>query len=146
MSAVTYRRSSICLYLNKPDSGAMSKQITTTEKIARVDEATFESAVIDSNVPVFVDFYADWCGPCHMIEPTIQALSEEYDGKVKFVKINIDNNQELAMKYDVMSIPTGMLFENGTVKDSLVGALPAWRYQQLIDRALGSGGLKTGKQ
>jgi thioredoxin 1 len=124
----------------------MSKQITTTEKIARVDEATFESAVIDSNVPVFVDFYADWCGPCHMIEPTIQALSEEYDGKVKFVKINIDNNQELAMKYDVMSIPTGMLFENGTVKDSLVGAFPAWRYQQLIDRALGSGGLKTGKQ
>jgi thioredoxin 1 len=124
----------------------MSKQITTTEKIARVDEANFESAVIDSNVPVFVDFYADWCGPCHMIEPTIQALSEEYDGKVKFVKINIDNNQELAMKYDVMSIPTSMLFENGTVKDSLVGAFPAWRYQQLIDRALGSGGLKTGKQ
>jgi thioredoxin 1 len=124
----------------------MSKQITLTEKIARVDEASFESAVIDSNVPVFVDFYADWCGPCHMIEPTIQALSEEYDGKVKFVKINIDNNQELSMKYDVMSIPTSILFENGMAKDSLVGAFPAWRYQQLIDRALGSGGLKTGKQ
>jgi thioredoxin 1 len=124
----------------------MSKQITMTEKIARVDEANFESAVLDSNVPVFVDFYADWCGPCHMIEPTIQALSEEYDGKVKFVKINIDNNQELAMKYDVMSIPTSILFENGTVTDSLIGAFPAWRYQQLIDRALGPGGLKTGKQ
>jgi thioredoxin 1 len=124
----------------------MSKQITTIEKIARVDDANFESAVLDSNVPVFVDFYADWCGPCHMIEPTIQALSEEYDGKVKFVKINIDNNQELAMKYDVMSIPTSILFENGTATDSLIGAFPAWRYQQLIDRALGSGGLETGKQ
>ena len=124
----------------------MTQQITTTEKITQVDESSFEAAVLGSSIPVFVDFYADWCGPCHMIEPTIEALSEEYDGKVKFVKINIDNNQELAMKYDVMSIPTSMLFEKGVAKDSLIGAFPAWRYQQLIDRALGTGGLKTGKQ
>ena len=114
----------------------MSKQVINTKKITQVDEANFGSAVIDSNVPVFVDFYADWCGPCHMIEPTIESLSEEYDGRVKFVKINVDNNQELAMKYDVMSIPTSILFEKGTAKDSLIGAYPAWRYQQLIDRAL----------
>ena len=124
----------------------MTQQITTTEKITHVDKSSFESAVLDSSIPVFVDFYADWCGPCHIIEPTIEALSEEYNGKVKFVKINIDNNQELAMKYDVMSIPTSMLFKNGIPKDTLIGAFPAWRYQQLIDRALGTGGLKAGKQ
>ena len=124
----------------------MSKQITTTEKIAQVDQTGFGSTVLGSDIPVFVDFYADWCGPCQMIEPTIQALSEEYNGKVKFVKINVDDNQELVMKYDVMSIPTGILFENGAPKDSLIGAYPASRYQQLIDRALQSGGLKTGNQ
>lgn len=118
----------------------------TAEKISPVDESNFESAVLASNVPVFVDFYADWCGPCHMIEPTVQALSEEYDGRVKFVKVNVDSNQELATKYDVMSIPTAMLFKKGTPEDSLIGAYPAWRYQQLIDRALGTGGLKTGNQ
>ena len=124
----------------------MSKQAINTKKITQVDEAGFGPAVLDSNVPVFVDFYADWCGPCHVIEPTIESLSEEYDGRVKFVKINVDNNQELAMKYDVMSIPTSILFEKGIVKDSLIGAFPTWRYQQLIDRALGFGGLKTGNQ
>jgi len=71
-----------------------------------------------------------------MIAPTIEALSEEYAGKVKFVKINVDNNQQLAMKYDIMSIPTSMLFENGSVKDSLIGAYPASAYRQRIDHAI----------
>ena len=116
----------------------MNKQETTNKKVIPVNETDFDSTVLRSNVPVFVDFYADWCGPCNMIAPTVEALSEEYEGKVKFVKINVDNNQELAMKYDVMSIPTGMLFENGTVKDSLIGAYPASAYRQRIDSALGS--------
>ncbi len=109
----------------------------TSKKVIPVNETDFDSAVLRSDVPVFVDFYADWCGPCNMIAPTIEALSEEYDGKVKFVKINVDKNQQLAMKYDIMSIPTGMLFENGTVKDSLIGAYPASAYRQRIDKALG---------
>jgi thioredoxin 1 len=116
----------------------MNKQEITNKKVVPVNETDFDSTVLRSNVPVFVDFYADWCGPCNMIAPTIEALSEEYEGKVKFVKINVDNNQELAMKYDIMSIPTGMLFENGTVKDSLIGAYPASAYRQRIDNALGS--------
>jgi thioredoxin 1 len=78
-----------------------------------------------------------------MIAPTIEALSEEYAGKMKFVKINVDNNQQLAMKYDIMSIPTSMLFENGTVKDSLIGAYPASAYKQRIDRALRPRPLET---
>ena len=115
----------------------MNKQDVTNKKVILATETDFDSAVLRSAVPVFVDFYADWCGPCNMIAPTIEALSEEYEGKVKFVKINVDNNQQLAMKYDIMSIPTGMLFENGTVKDSLIGAYPASAYRQRIDKALG---------
>src|SRR5437016_9244168 len=83
----------------------MNKRDVTDKKVILVTETDFDSAVLRSEVPVFVDFYADWCGPCNMIAPTIEALSEEYEGKVKFVKINVDNNQQLAMKYDIMSIP-----------------------------------------
>jgi thioredoxin 1 len=115
----------------------MNKQDLNSKTVIQVNETDFDSAVLQSEVPVFVDFYADWCGPCNMIAPTIEALSEEYEGKVKFVKINVDNNQQLAMKYDIMSIPTGMLFENGSVKDSLIGAYPAGAYRQRIDNALG---------
>jgi thioredoxin 1 len=115
----------------------MNKQAITNEKVVQVNESDFDSTVLRSEVPVFVDFYADWCGPCNMIAPTIEALSGEYAGKVKFVKINVDNNQQLATKYDILSIPTSMLFENGTVKDSLIGAYPASAYKQRIDHALG---------
>jgi thioredoxin len=124
----------------------MNKQEASTQKVIPVNESDFDSTVLRSEVPVFVDFYADWCGPCRMIAPTIEALSEEYEGKVKFVKINVDNNQQLAMKYDIMSIPTSILFENGTVKDSLIGAYPASAYKQRIDHALGSRHLRTGGQ
>jgi thioredoxin 1 len=115
----------------------MNKQVTSEGKVVLVNENDFDSTVLLSDVPVFVDFYADWCGPCNMIAPTIEALSEEYSGRVKFVKINVDNNQQLAMKYDIMSIPTSMLFKNGAVKDSLIGAYPASAYRQRIDHALG---------
>ena len=115
----------------------MNKQTTSNQKVIPVNETDFDSTVLRSEVPVFVDFYADWCGPCNMIAPTIEALSEEYAGKVKFVKINVDSNQQLAMKYDILSIPTSMLFESGTVKDSLIGAYPASAYRQRLDNVLG---------
>ncbi len=142
LSASTYRRSSICLYPDQPDQRGMNKQAISNGKVFPVNESDFDSTVLRSGVPVFVDFYADWCGPCNMIAPTTEALSEEYAGKVKFVKINVDNNQQLAMKYDIMSIPKSMLFENGTVKDSLIGAYPAATYKQRIDHALGPTRLK----
>ena len=123
----------------------MNKQAASNGKVILIDETDFDSTVLKSEVPVFVDFYADWCGPCNMIAPTIEALSEEYAGKVKFVKINVDNSQRLAMKYDIMSIPTSMLFENGTVKDSLIGAYPASAYRQRIDHALGPRPSETAK-
>src|SRR5467141_3175390 len=137
LSAQSYRCSSIRLYTDQPDHTYMNKQAESNEKVIPINETDFDSTVLQSEVPVFVDFYADWCGLCNMIAPTIEALSEEYAGRVKFVKINVDNNQRLSMKYDILSIPTSMLFENGTVKDSLIGAYPASAYRQRIDHALG---------
>src|SRR5438552_18793909 len=112
LPAQSYRCLSIRLYLDQPDHTCMNKQAVSSETVILVNETDSDSTVLQSEVPVFVDFYADWCGPCNMIAPTIEALSEEYAGKVKFVKINVDNNQQLAMKYDIMSIPTSMLFRS----------------------------------
>lgn len=105
-------------------------------KIVQVNDGNFDSEVLRSTIPVLVDFYADWCGPCKIIAPTLDALSAEYAGKIKFVKVNVDSNQEVSSKYDIMSIPTAMLFEKGEVKDSLIGAYPAAAYRQHLDRAL----------
>ena len=104
--------------------------------VTKIDENDFDAQVLRSSVPVMVDFYADWCGPCKMVEPTMEALSREYSGKVKFVKVNVDDNQSISSRYDIMSIPTAILFENGQVKDSLIGAFPAAAYRQRLDRAL----------
>src|SRR5205807_6385144 len=143
LSTESYRCLSICLYQEWPDHKGMNKQATSNKKVILVSESDFDSTVLQSEVPVFVDFYADWCGPCNMIAPTIEALSEEYAGKVKFVKINVDNNLQLAMQYDILSIPTSMSFENGIVKDSLIGAYPASSYRERIDHALGTSPSET---
>ena len=116
----------------------MTKE-TTNGKVIHLSNGEFDTEVLKSNVPVLVDFYADWCGPCHAIAPTIEALSNEFAGKVKFAKVDVDANQEVASRYEIMSIPTIMLFENGKIEDSIVGAYPASVYKQHIERALGIG-------
>ncbi len=116
----------------------MSKD-PTRRKVIHLNNGEFEAEVLKSKVPVLVDFYADWCGPCHAIAPTIEALSDEFEGRVKFVKVDVDSNQEVASRYEIMSIPTIMLFENGKVEDSIVGAYPATVYKQHIERALNHG-------
>jgi thioredoxin 1 len=115
----------------------MMKKETAKGKIMHLNDGEFETEVLKSEVPVLVDFYADWCGPCHAIAPTIEALSNEFVGKVKFVKVDVDANQKIASRYEIMSIPTIMLFENGKLEDSIVGAYPANVYRQHIERALG---------
>ncbi len=117
----------------------MTSEDSTRGKVIHLNNGEFETEVLKSNVPVLVDFYADWCGPCHAIAPTIEALSNEFAGKVKFVKVDVDSNQEVASSYEIMSIPTIMLFENGKVEDSIVGAYPATVYKQHIERALNHG-------
>ena len=84
----------------------------------------FEAEVLNSSVPVFVDFYADWCGPCKMMSPVIDKLAEEFDGRIKVGKINVDDNPEVAMKYNIMSIPNMKFFKGGQVVDEVVGAIP----------------------
>ena len=91
---------------------------------------------MNSSVPVFVDFWAEWCGPCRMVSPVVEDLAGEYEGKVKFVKVNVDEAGELASKYNVFSIPTLILFNKGEVVSQQVGAASKESYQNMINRAL----------
>ena len=107
-----------------------------TENVTPIQGDMFQSEVVKSSQPVVVDFYADWCGPCKMIEPTVHKLADEYQGKVKFVKVDTDANQELAMQFGIMSIPTVMFFSHGKVEDIVIGAVPAQVLKSKVDSLL----------
>jgi thioredoxin 1 len=100
-----------------------------------VSDDDFETAVIGSSEPVVVDFWAEWCGPCKMIGPQLEELSEEMAGKVKFVKLNVDENQQTAIKYGVRSIPTLIMFKDGEAVDMKVGAGAKSDLQKWIETA-----------
>jgi thioredoxin 1 len=89
-----------------------------------VTEQNFHTEVLQSQVPVLVDFWAAWCGPCRAIAPTVEELAKEYAGKLKVVKLDVDENQEISIRYGVQSIPTLMLFKGGQAAERLVGAYP----------------------
>jgi len=92
--------------------------------VVTLQDSTFESEVLKSDVPVLVDFWAVWCGPCKAIAPAIDEIAREYKGKVKVAKLDIDNHQEVPQKYGIRSIPTLLVFKGGKVVDTLVGAMP----------------------
>ena len=100
------------------------------------DPKSWESGVIRSPRPVFVDFWAEWCGPCRMVSPVVEELAQEYDGTVDFVKVNVDDAGELASQYNVFSIPTLALFKDGKMISQQVGAASKESYKKMIDRAL----------
>ena len=89
-----------------------------------VTDSTFEAEVLKSTVPVLVDFWAVWCGPCKMIAPVVEELAAEYNGKLKVVKLDVDGNPDTSMKYAIRSIPTLMLFKGGSVAEQIIGAVP----------------------
>lgn len=101
-----------------------------------VTDANFENEVLQSDVPVLVDFYADWCGPCKMIAPFVEQLADEFAGKAKVVKLDVDASPATAQAYRVMSIPTLLVFKNGEVMEQIVGAVPKATLEEKLNQAL----------
>ena len=93
----------------------------------------FKQEVLDSRIPVLVDFWAVWCGPCRMLAPTVEELAKEYEGKVKVGKVNVDDEGELAMQFRISSIPTLMLFKNGKVAETMIGVRPKEQIAAVLD-------------
>ena len=101
-----------------------------------VTDIDFEQEVLQAETPVLVDFWAEWCAPCKMVAPVLDDLANEYDGKIKFTKVDVDTNPETAMKYGIRSIPTLLVFKGGSPVDQLVGAVPKAVIKKRLDSAL----------
>ncbi|HEY9277819.1 MAG TPA: thioredoxin TrxA [Methylotenera sp.] len=104
-----------------------------SEHITHLSDASFEQDVLQSQIPVLVDYWAEWCGPCKMIAPILDEISKEYAGRLKIAKLNIDDNQQTPPKYGIRGIPTLMLFKNGNVEATKVGALSKSQLTAFID-------------
>jgi thioredoxin 1 len=107
-----------------------------SDKVVHLSDGNFEADVLKSSVPVLVDFWASWCGPCKAIAPAIDELAEQFDGQVKIAKINVDENPATPSNYGVRGIPTLILFKDGQVVDQVVGAVPKGQLETLIKKAL----------
>jgi thioredoxin 1 len=107
-----------------------------SDKIVHVTDATFEAEVLKSDKPVLIDFWAPWCAPCRAIAPIIDDLAAQYDGRVKFVKINVDDNPQAPARYGVRGIPNLVIVKGGQVKDQIVGAVPKGHLVRAVEGAL----------
>jgi thioredoxin 1 len=105
-------------------------------KLVEITDDNFESEVLKSDKPVLIDFWAVWCGPCKMIAPIVEELANEYDGKVKIGKLDVDSNQQTSIKYGVRSIPTLLVFKGGKLKDTIIGAVPKKHIVEKLNSAL----------
>lgn len=107
----------------------MSKPVTLTDD-------SFEEEVLQSDLPVLVDFWAEWCGPCRMVAPVVEELADEYEGKAKIGKVDVDSNPQISTKYGIRSIPSLLIFKNGEVVDQIVGAVPKAQLKKQLEAQL----------
>ena len=107
-----------------------------SQQVIHATDADFDQVVLQSKEPVLVDFWAPWCGPCKMIAPALDEMANEYAGRAKIVKVDIDQNRNVAMKYHVRSIPMLLVFKNGTVQDTQVGAVGKPQLSKMLDKSL----------
>lgn len=107
-----------------------------SDKVIHATDADFDAAVLESDQPVLVDFWAQWCGPCKAIAPALDQLAEEYEGRARVVKVDIDQNRGTALKYHVRSIPMLLLFKGGQVQATQIGAVGKAQLGQMIEKAL----------
>ncbi len=107
-----------------------------SENVVSVTDAEFEEEVLKSSKPVLVDFWAPWCAPCRMVAPVVEEIAGEYEGKLKVVKVNVDENHETASNYGIMSIPTLALFKNGELVERLVGYMPKNELARAVDKTI----------
>jgi thioredoxin 1 len=104
--------------------------------VIEVDDANFESEVLNSPLPVLVDFSAEWCGPCKRLEPVVRDIAGEYEGRIKVARLDIDRAQATAVRYGIMSVPTVLFIKEGRVRDQLLGSVPREKIVEKIDRIL----------
>jgi thioredoxin 1 len=120
----------------QPESTGQPRSFPVSERILTVSDDSFETDVLQSSEPVLVDFWAEWCGPCKMIAPIVDDIAEAYSGRLKVAKINIDHNQKTPRNFSVRGIPTLMLFKDGKVQATQVGAVSKAQLTQLLDKSL----------
>ena len=108
-----------------------------SEHVSDVKDDTFEQEVLKSSLPVLVDFWAEWCGPCKALAPTVDQVAQKYDGKAKVVKLNVDDNNDTAQRYAIRGIPTLILFKGGSEAERVVGSTSKENISRMIDRVLG---------
>jgi thioredoxin 1 len=110
--------------------------MTESTNLFMVTDANFQQEVLEASQPTFVDFWASWCGPCKMVGPIFEELSKEYSGKIKFAKVNVDENPKTPANYGIRGIPTLILFKEGKVVDQLVGAVPKSQMEDIVKKVL----------
>ena len=107
-----------------------------SSNIVHATDASFEAEVINSDIPVLVDYWAEWCGPCKMIAPVLEEVAESYAGKIKIVKVDVDSNKEIAQKHGIRGIPTLMVFKGGSAQATKVGALSKTQLEEFLESSI----------